>query len=224
MKLSLPLAIMLGGVIVASAVYFSIEAKKPETNIPHGNPALVRPVGASDHILGNPNASVMIVEYSDFDCAFCKTFNETLHEIVANEGATGKVAWVYREFPLIEIHPTAMADARAAECVAETAGNDAFWKFADLLFANQPADPARYGEFAQAAGVSGTAFASCYANASTTVDARILADRKNALDMGARGTPYSLILVPDATPVVMDGAYPYDIVKQLVDRALQNAK
>ena len=216
----LPVAIFLGGIIVAGAVYFSAVKKEPSTSSGTGNPALVRPVSASDHILGNPAAPVMIVEYADFDCEFCKTFDETLHQIIANEGASGNVAWVYREFPLVEIHPDAMSNARAAECVAETAGNDAFWKFADSLFANQPVDPVRYGALAEAAGVSGTAFATCYSNASTSVDARILADRENALAIGARGTPYSLILVAGKAPVVMDGAYSYNAVKRLVEAAL----
>ncbi len=220
---TLPVAILMGGLIVAGAVYFSMAKKETTTSSGTGNPALVRPVGPSDHIFGNPAAKVMIVEYADFDCKFCKGFDETLHQIIANEGASGKVAWVYREFPLTEIHPNAMNDARAAECVAKTAGNDAFWRFADSLFAHQPVDPMNYGVLAHAAGVSGNAFATCYANAATTVDARILADRQNALAIGARGTPYSLILVAGAPPIVMDGAYPYDVVKQLVDRALAEA-
>ncbi len=220
---TLPIAIILGGLIIAGAVYFSMAKKEASTSSGTGNPALVRPVGPSDHIFGNPAAKVMIVEYADFDCGFCKGFDETLHQIIANEGASGKVAWVYREFPLTEIHPNAMNNARAAECVAKTAGNDAFWKFADSLFANQPVDPMNYGVLAHAAGVSGSAFATCYANAATTVDARILADRQNALAIGARGTPYSLILVAGAAPIVMDGAYSYDAVKQLVDQALAEA-
>lgn len=220
---TLPIVIVLAGVIIAGAVYLSVAKKGPTIHGASGNPALVRPVSVSDHILGNPAAKVMIVEYADFDCTFCKGFDETLHQIIANEGATGKVAWVYREFPLIEIHPNAMSDARAAECVAETAGNDAFWKFADSLFAHQPVDPMRYGALAQAAGVSGNAFAACYASAATTVDGRIMADRQNALAIGARGTPYSLILVAGQTPIVMDGAYSYAAVKQLVDKALAEA-
>ncbi len=220
----LPIAIVLGGMIVAGAIYFSIAGKEPSTSSGTGNPALVRPVSASDHILGNPAAKVMIVEYADFDCEYCKTFDETLHQVIANEGTDGNVAWVYREFPLIEIHPDAMSNARAAECVAKTAGNDAFWKFADSLFKNQPVDPIRYGALAEAAGASGTAFASCYSNASTSVDARILADRENAFAVGARGTPYSLILAGNAPPIVMDGAYSYDAVKRLVEQALAGEK
>jgi len=217
-SLTIPIAIVLGGIIVAAAVYVSMP-KSLETSA--GNPALVRLVGASDHILGNPAAPVLIVEYTDFDCEYCKSFHETLHQIVANAGANGRVAWVLRQFPLSEIHPNALPHARASECAATVGGNDAFWKFADLLFANQPVNPLRYGELARSAGILGdSAFASCYANAATSLDERIMADRQNALDIGARGTPFSLILVAGAPPIVIDGAYPYDAVKQLVDEAL----
>lgn len=213
---TIPLAIILGGVIVAVALYASV----PKRPVIEGKPELVRLVDTTDHILGNPAAKVMIVEYSDFDCDYCKTFHETLGQIVASEGPRGDVAWVYRQFPLIEIHPNALAHARAAECVAQTAGNDAFWKFANELFANQPADPASYGTLAKNAGITGDAFAACYADAASAVDARIMADRQNALDMGASGTPYSLILVAGKPPIVMAGGYSYGAVKELVDRAL----
>jgi len=221
---TIPLAIILGGIVVAGAVYISMRqpAKLPNG----GDPSLVRPVSSSDHILGNPAAKVMIVEYSDFDCTFCKGFHETMNQIIASEGTNGDVAWVFRQFPLIEIHPDAMSNARAAECVAQVAGNDAFWKFTDALFAAQPADPKTYGTLAASIGLTGNAFATCYATASTTLDARITADRQNALDVGAEGTPYSLILVKGSagwrTPVVMNGAYPYDAVKQLIEQALKN--
>ncbi|MBI3572435.1 thioredoxin domain-containing protein [Candidatus Kaiserbacteria bacterium] len=222
-SLTVPIAICIAGVVLAGAVYLSVR-HEPSTSSGNGDPILVRPVGSTDHILGSPAAPVQIVEYADFDCEFCRGFSATLHQIVANEGAAGQIAWVYREFPLSEIHPNALAHAEAAECVAATAGNDAFWAFADSLFKNQPADPATYGTLAAAAGVKGDAFASCYASASSSVLARIQADRQNALAVGARGTPYSLILVAGHAPVVMDGAYTYDAVKQLVDQALAGAK
>ncbi len=216
---TIPVAIILGGIIVAIAIYVSVP-KYVSTSLSAGNPALVRPVTSNDHILGNPAAQVMIVEYADFDCEYCKNFNETLRQIIATEGISGKVALVFREFPLIEIHPNALPLARAAECVAKTAGNDAFWKFTNLLFVNQPVDPTNLGVLAATVGVSGNTFATCYANATKTVDARIMSDRQNAITIGAHGTPYSVILTANAAPVIMSGAYSYDAVKQLVDQAL----
>ncbi|MFH1178518.1 MAG: thioredoxin domain-containing protein [bacterium] len=219
-SLTIPVAIILGGIVVAGAVYFSLRQPTPPSGI--GNPSLVRPVSTNDHLLGNPAAPVVIVEYSDFDCEFCKNFNEIMHQIIANEGANGEVAWVYREFPLSEIHQNAFSHARAAECAAQVAGNDAFWKFTEALFTNQPVEPSQYGTLAKESGIVGDAFASCYANASSTLDAHINADRQNALAVGAKGTPYSLILVKSRAPIIMNGAYSYDAVKQLIDQALGN--
>ena len=216
-SIKIPLAIIVGGIIVAVAVYVSVP-KSPAKNA--GDPSLVRPIGIGDHILGNPAATVMIIEYSDFDCDFCKGFHDTLLQIIANAGVNGKVAWVFSQVPLSERRPNPRARARAAECVATTSGNDAFWKFSNALFINQPVDPSRYGELASSIGISGDAFASCYSTASTTLEARITADRQNALDVGAQGTPYSIILVNGKPFEVMGEAYSYDAVKQLVDEAL----
>ena len=84
--------------------------------------------------------------------------------------------------------------------------NDAFWKFASALFANQPVTPSTLSTVADDAGISGTAFATCYANSSTTLDSRITADRQNALDMGATGAPFSIMVTNGKNPTVLDGA------------------
>jgi len=217
-----PLAIIIGGLLIAGAVYLSLRNTTPATEIARA--ALVRPVSVSDHILGNPAAPVVIIEYADFDCEFCGDLNETLKQIVANEGTHGEVAWVFREFPLIEIHPHAFTHARAAECAARTVGTGAFFAFADQLFDHQPADPATYGALAAAAGITDSAFAACVASASSTIDASITADRQNALAMGSTGAPFAVILANGVPTAVMDGAYSYDAAKQLVDQALQTIK
>ncbi len=218
-KYTIPIVIIFSGTLLAVAVYISTP-KPMRTSA--GNPALVRPVSTSDHIFGNPSAKVMIVEYADFDCQYCKGFNETLNQIITNEGTKGLVAWVYREFPLAKAPSNAMGSAEAAECIARVAGNNSFWKFEYLLFAKQPVKPKDYGTLAKSIGISSSVFATCFANASNLVDARINADRKNALEMGALGAPYSLILVSGKPPIVMNGAYPYDAVKRLVKKALSN--
>ena len=216
---TIPIAILFGGVIVALAVYLSVPRKAPSTSSGRGNPSLVRPVDSSDHIFGSPTAPIMIVTYSDFDCSYCKTFDATMRQVLADAGVDGRVAWVHRQFPLTELHPNAGKHAAAAECVAKTAGNDAFWKFADLLFNNQPTDSSKYGALATQAGASTEAFATCYANVPAEITARIAADRQNALDAGAVGTPYSLVVVQGKAPYVMDGAYTADAIKLIIDQA-----
>ena len=218
-SLAVPIAIVAGGIIVAVAVFMSMAQPAP-TDGSKGKPELVRAVDTTDHILGNPAAPIKIIEYSDYYCEFCKNFDDTMHQLIANEGAGGKVAWVYRHFPLTEIHPNAFKAARAAECAAQAGGNDAFWKFSASLFKNQPTDPSKFGALASEAGIAGDAFSSCYSGSSTDIDARIQSDRKNVVDMGARGTPFSVLLVEGSAPVVLDGAYSYEALKQIIEQAI----
>ncbi|HUC88546.1 MAG TPA: thioredoxin domain-containing protein [Candidatus Paceibacterota bacterium] len=91
-----------------------------------GNVALSEP---NDHILGNENADITMIEYSDFECPFCKQFQPVLEKIMVDYSP--HVRWIYRHWPL---HQHSFEKLVAAECVAKLKGNTAFWKYADLLF------------------------------------------------------------------------------------------
>ena len=85
--------------------------------------------------LGKTNAKVAIVEFSDFECPFCKQFfNETFSQIKREYIDTGKVAFYFRHYPLTSIHPNAQIAAEATECANE---QGKFWQFHDMLFTNQ---------------------------------------------------------------------------------------
>lgn len=215
---TIPLAIIVGGVIIAGAVYLS--AERLPGNASASKPELVRPVSSSDHILGNPAARVKIIEYADFDCSYCAGYHEALHQVVATLGASGEVAWVFRHFPLTEIHPNALRHAQAAECAVIAGGENAFWAMSGALFEAQPIDSARYGTYARAAGIEEESFASCLANGNDEIDARIALDRENALSMGARGTPYSVLLVEGKPPIAIEGARTYEALRVLIEDAL----
>jgi protein-disulfide isomerase len=92
----------------------------------------MRAPSASDHIVGSPTAPIVLVEYSDFQCPYCKLIHPSLKQIVSE--SNGQVAWVYRQYPLYQIHPQATPAANAAECIASLGGNDAFWKFEQTIF------------------------------------------------------------------------------------------
>ena len=217
---TVPLAIIFGGIILAIAVFFALrEDTRGLPRLPAS--ASVRPVGATDHILGNPTAPITIIEYTDFDCSYCKTFDTVMRQIVAEHGVTGEVAWVVRNFALTELHPNAKRHAEAAECVAVSAGNDAYWEFIESLFLHQPTEPTRYAEFAKAAGADPAKLAACLQNP-TTVDADIDADRENAIAAGAEGTPYSILLIKDKEPLVLSGAWGYADLKALIERTLED--
>ncbi|MBP9819097.1 MAG: thioredoxin domain-containing protein [Candidatus Pacebacteria bacterium] len=91
-------------------------------------------LAADDRYLGNINADVVIIEYSDIDCPFCKRFHPTMERIAQEYGS--KIAWVYRHFPLDSLHPEARTKAEATECVAQLAGNEVFWKYLKTLVVN----------------------------------------------------------------------------------------
>ncbi len=149
--LSISGAIIIAGAIIAVAIIWAQRPPtQPITQVPTEKaPAIVLPpVTNADHILGNPTAPIKIVEYSDASCPFCKMFHPTMEKIMEEYGTDGKVAWVYRHFPLDKpgsrsdggiLHPNAGHEAQAMECAASLGGNDAFWKFTNRLYAVTPA-------------------------------------------------------------------------------------
>lgn len=102
--------------------------------LPDSEDIEVPAVTKSDRYLGNIDADVVIIEYSDIDCPFCKKFHPTLERISQEYGS--KIAWVYRNFPLESLHPEARTKAEAAECVGQIAGNDTYWRYLKTLITN----------------------------------------------------------------------------------------
>lgn len=89
-------------------------------------------VAEEDHIRGNPNAPITLVEFSDFECPFCRRFHPTVQQAMAEYG--DQIRWVYKHFPLDQIHPQARPAAEASECIAEQKGDEGFWQFTDAIF------------------------------------------------------------------------------------------
>src|SRR3989344_5863622 len=145
-ELTAPVAILLAGVIIAGAVVFT-NGRAPATAAVANNQipttgTNVRAPSAQDHLVGSPDAPIVLIEYSDFQCPFCSRIDPTLKRIVAE--SNGQIAWVYRHLPLESLHPEARPAALASECIAEQLGNDGFWKFADRIFADQSKMSAAY--------------------------------------------------------------------------------
>jgi protein-disulfide isomerase len=94
----------------------------------------INPVTEADHLRGSQSAAVTVVEYSDFGCPYCQQFHQTMKQVMNNYDDS-EVAWAYRHFPIPQLHPQAPRLARASECAADLGGEDAFWTFADEVFA-----------------------------------------------------------------------------------------
>ena len=108
------------------------QIKNSEKNDKKALDIKIAPVAPDDHIRGDANAKIIIVEYSDLDCPFCKTFHRTMNQVIDQKEIN--VAWVYRHYPLSQIHPGAFQKAEETECAWEQKGNEGFWKYADALF------------------------------------------------------------------------------------------
>lgn len=215
-KLSTPVAIIIAGFLIMVGIFASNAQAPKVTNKVAVNdkvedtgekPIVLAPVSASDHILGDlTKAEIVIVEFSDLECPYCKTFHSSLQATVAKY--PGKIAWVYRHFPLDGLHPKARMEARATECAASIGGNDAFWKYTDMIFAttksNNQLDLSQLPVFASKIGLDKKAFESCLA--SEEMDAKVQAQYEDGVRAGVSGTPHSIILLKDGTKIPIKGA------------------
>lgn len=178
-------------------------------------------IDANDHVQGDRGAAVKVFTYMDFDDPFSKNFFTTM-QTVSREYDSDEVAWVYRHFPLEQLHPNAPYVAQAAECVAEEKGDSAFWEFTASVFngrsINTPTDLTLLPQYAAEAGANAGRFEVCLVD--EDMAERVEEDYKSAIDLGARGTPHS-VAVSGADRTELMGAQPLDRVKAVIDALLQ---
>lgn len=222
-KLAVPLAIVIAGALIAVALYFSNQGGV-------AGPAVQEPVVAEDirgiqsddHVRGNPNAPVVIVEFSDTECPFCKNFHGTMKQVMDEYGADGKVAWVYRHFPLTQLHPKAMREAEALECAAELGGNEVFWKYTDRMYeitpSNNGLDDAMLPAIAEYVGLDKSAFMTCLDSGDHK--ARIEKDVNEVIAAGGQGTPHSIIIFA-GEQVPVEGGQPFEVMKNMISTLLE---
>jgi len=229
-NLAVPIAIVVAGILVAGAVVLTnkgsapapvaptpvAQGQQPEKEVPKETYVLAK----DDHILGNPNAPVRIIEYSDFECPFCKRFYPTMKQIMDEYGKSGEVALVYRHFPLESIHPQARPLGIASECAYEQGGDTAFWKAHDMIMGQSAAFNLKdLSTIANAAGVDAAKLQACVDSAK--YDERITRDFTSGVNAGVSGTPFSFVVHKDGRVEKISGAYPYANVKAILDSLLR---
>lgn len=230
-NLSIPLSIIIAGIIIAGAIYLTKSDKlsgvkespdkQAATNPQEDKNSWPKEVSASDHILGNPDAPIKIIEFSDTECPFCQKIHPTLKKVMDNYGKNGRVAWVYRHFPL-DIHSKAKKEAEATECAAELGGNQKFWEYLDRLFeitpANNGLDPARLLEIAEYVGLNKAKFEQCLASGKYAE--RVQSDFADGVQVGVRGTPYNVLISGDKKEII-GGNYPYEAFEAAIKKLLE---
>ncbi len=221
---AIPIAIICGFAMIAIAIFFTnknnaapVPVTATDTETTQSTKESPRAITEADYIRGNPNAPILMIEYSDYDCPFCKQYHATMKQIMDEYGVTGKVAWVYRQFPLADLHPNAPKLSEAALCVGELGGDDAFWKFSDALYDSHDIDEAtnitKLPEFAEQAGVNKNDFLACTGSKQT--EEKVLQDIEDGFNAGARATPHTILIVGNQQAVI-SGAQSYSVVKGIV--------
>ncbi|MDE2089846.1 MAG: DsbA family protein [Gammaproteobacteria bacterium] len=198
--------------------YFNALARKYHAQITLPAPQKPAPYrhavnGPDDLARGPANAPVTIVEFSDFQCPFCKRAEQTLREL--EHQYQGKLRVVYRYFPLLPIHPDSVKAAEAAQCAAE---QGKFWPYHDILFAKQNAlGSPDLKKYAQGLKLNMQRFDTCLDTDATV--SRVAGDVAEGNRLGVSGTPTFFI-----NGIRLSGAQPIARFKKLIDGALQGGK
>jgi protein-disulfide isomerase len=180
----------------------------------------IRPVSPQrDHIYGNPDAEVSLIEYSDFECPFCKRFHVTAKEVV--DSYDGRVNWVYRHFPLAFHNPGAQKQAEASECAGALGGNEAFWRYADKIYERTRSNGNGFPvnallPLAEEIGLDTEEFRVCLETGKFA--GRVLEDYDDGTNIGITGTPGNVLRNNRTGRVVVRaGAVPAANLKNALD-------
>lgn len=177
-----------------------------------------------DPIMGNPDAPINLIEFSDFGCPFCKRFHATtLPLIKQNYIDSGKVKFVYRDFPILSTHPNAGSAALAAECADD---QGMFWQYHDKLFENQDSwqvlnVKSAIGTFEQYAAdlkLNIDDFNSCLESGKYVNE--VNSDLEDGRIYGVTGTPGFFVGNEKIGYTKVIGAQPYAVFQQLLDQQL----
>lgn len=180
----------------------------------------VKSVDENDHIKGDNNAPLTWIEYSDLECPFCKKIHPDLQKLLSEY--EGKVRWVYRHFPLDQLHSKARKEAEASECAAELGGNEAFWNYIDKIYevtpSNNGLDEAKLPEIAFQVGLDRKGFEECLESGRWAQ--RVQSDYDSGVAAGVSGTPGNILLDDKGNTRLIPGALPYEQLKQAVEGML----
>lgn len=173
-----------------------------------------------DHSRGPADAQITLIEYSDFECPFCKKFHATMKEVF--DAYPGKIKWVYRHYPL-SFHANAGKEAEAAECAYELGGHEKFWQYSDKIYERTTSNGTGFAladlpKLAAELGLNKSAFETCLNSGKyASYVAKSLQEGQTA---GVQGTPGTIIISSKGESRLVKGALPLNMMKDLVDKAL----
>jgi protein-disulfide isomerase len=163
-----------------------------------------------DPILGPENAPITIIEFSDYECPYCRQWHEQVYHRLF-ETYPDQVRLVYRDFPLYNSHPNAVPAAEAADCADE---QGAFWDYHDKLFGMELGlSSEAYQQYAEDLNLDMDAFNECVETRKYREE--VQADYTFASNLGVRSTPTFFI-----NGIALVGAQPFEVFQQVIDKEL----
>lgn len=236
-SLNLPVMLLIVAMFAIGFLISKVQSFEKNTVVANNNPqAAVAPqqppepqtnldampkVTDKDHIRGNKDADIMLVNYSDFECPFCKRFHPTMQQIMKEYG--NKVAWVYRHFPL-SFHVNAQKEAEATECAAELGGNDIFWKYTDSIYEQTTSNGTGFAldklaPLAKTLGINEAKFKQCLDSGKYAK--HVQEDMAGGSAAGVSGTPGTIIIAKNGKKDLIGGALPFEQAKQQIDAIIK---
>lgn len=160
---------------------------------------------ADDPALGNPEADIVIVEFADFECPYCQQSAPIIRKLLANY--ENEIYFIYRDFPITELHPNAFTAALAGQCAGE---QGLFWPLHDLMFANQESLNSDFiKKLAVKAGLDAGTFNTCLDNKKYSQE--VLGDFESGVNLGVSGTPTFFV-----NGYSVSGVVPFDKWEELI--------
>lgn len=249
--LTTPLAIIIGAVLISFSVLVSsgvvkikgvnsnsvsktqpVEAGSPAPTVDNQLPSVPSgPVKVSvddDPVLGDKNAALTLIEFSDYECPFCKRhFEAAYQDLKKNYIDTGKVKLVFRDLPLSFHDPMATTEAIAANCAREQGGDSAYFKMHDVIFTKTTSNGNGLSKddlykFSTDLGLNAGNFKSCLDTEKYKDE--VAKDLADASAVGASGTPSFFIGKSSADGIIegtiIVGAQPYSAFQAIIDQRL----
>ncbi|HJS19335.1 MAG TPA: thioredoxin domain-containing protein [Anaerolineales bacterium] len=159
--------------------------------------------------IGPADAPITIVEFSDYQCPFCRRWHDEVYEPLL-AAYPGQIRMVYRHLPLTSIHPDAFAAAEAAMCAGD---QDAYWPYHEKLFGSESLGMQNFVQYAEELSLNVNDFQACMTE--HKFKEAVEADSDFAVNLGVRSTPTFFI-----NGLAIVGAQPLDVFKQVIDKEL----
>lgn len=223
-------AILLGAIFISVAIlaHGFIKPKSTVGSLAYLDSFIAKAPGTDAFVEGKKDNKVYFVEYSDSECPYCTAFHKTTKEV--REKYAGKITFIYRHFPLTQIHPEALPEAIKMNCVGKLKGEKGYYDFMTKLFdfkAEKQVSklPEEYiTSYLKTAGIAQENFTKCIQDPAVT--AEVQASIQDGVQAGVSGTPTSFIIVKDGDDFKilkrLEGASQSSFVIPLIEKALKS--